>query len=89
MPSQVSHPSVSAGSEETFQKADLENKLSQTRTSWSCMMRYSQTSVVERLELRLAGWCSTSSDPSSDLHLLLPKALISLCLALSTDSSLA
>mmetsp|Transcript_9591 Transcript_9591/g.17335 ORF Transcript_9591/g.17335 Transcript_9591/m.17335 type:complete len:470 (+) Transcript_9591:84-1493(+) len=50
MPSQVS-----AGSEEAYQKANLENKLSQTRTSWSCMMRYSQTSVVERLELRLAG----------------------------------
>mmetsp|Transcript_43596 Transcript_43596/g.102778 ORF Transcript_43596/g.102778 Transcript_43596/m.102778 type:complete len:467 (+) Transcript_43596:101-1501(+) len=49
MPSQVS-----AGSEEAYKKADLENKLSQTRTSWSCMMRYAQTSVIERLELRLA-----------------------------------
>jgi len=37
-----------------YSKGDLENTLSQTRTSWSCMLRYSQTAIVERLEHRLA-----------------------------------
>mmetsp|Transcript_59595 Transcript_59595/g.141803 ORF Transcript_59595/g.141803 Transcript_59595/m.141803 type:complete len:470 (-) Transcript_59595:85-1494(-) len=49
MPSQVG-----SGSEAEYKTATLENKLSQTRTSWSCMMRYAQTDVVERLEHRLA-----------------------------------
>eukprot|EP00928_Gymnodinium_smaydae_P005499 TRINITY_DN11875_c0_g1_i1.p1 TRINITY_DN11875_c0_g1~~TRINITY_DN11875_c0_g1_i1.p1 ORF type:complete len:160 (+),score=21.76 TRINITY_DN11875_c0_g1_i1:57-482(+) len=41
-------------SSEEYAKGDLENAISQTRTSWSCMLRYSQTSIVERLEHRLA-----------------------------------
>jgi len=41
-------------SEEEYSKGDLENTLSKTRTSWSCMLRYAQTSIVERLEHRLA-----------------------------------
>mmetsp|Transcript_106788 Transcript_106788/g.297243 ORF Transcript_106788/g.297243 Transcript_106788/m.297243 type:complete len:453 (-) Transcript_106788:230-1588(-) len=41
-------------SEEDYSKGNLENALSTTRTSWSCMMRYAQTAVVERLEHRLS-----------------------------------
>eukprot|EP00439_Symbiodinium_sp_Y106_P062033 s1027_g9.t1 len=40
-------------SEEDYDKGNLENTLASTRTSWSCMLRYAQTSIVERLEHRL------------------------------------
>jgi len=40
--------------ETAYAKGDLENAYSQTRTSWSCMLRYSQTDVVERIEHRLS-----------------------------------
>eukprot|EP00435_Cladocopium_sp_Y103_P022864 s880_g5.t1 len=36
-----------------YDRGSLENILAPTRTSWSCMMRYAQDSVVERLEHRL------------------------------------
>jgi len=52
MPSLVGQATYS--SDEEYSKGDLQNALSNTRTSWSCMMRYSQTVVVERLEHRLA-----------------------------------
>eukprot|EP00913_Durusdinium_trenchii_P012912 g12125.t2 len=47
--------------EQDYERGKLENMLAQTRrfgasitrTSWSCMMRYAQDSVVERLEHRL------------------------------------
>lgn len=35
-------------------KGNVENTVSRTRTSWSCMLRYAQDSVVERLEHRIA-----------------------------------
>ncbi|CAK0875174.1 unnamed protein product, partial [Prorocentrum cordatum] len=41
-------------SQEDYKTGNLENALSTTRTSWSCMLRYAQTAVVERLEHRLA-----------------------------------
>jgi len=39
--------------EQDYDRGNLENVLAPTRTSWSCMMRYAQDSVVERLEHRL------------------------------------
>lgn len=51
-PSMVGQATYST--EEQYSKGDLENMLSETRTSWSCMIRYAQTSIVERLEYRLA-----------------------------------
>jgi len=44
-------PSLVAGSKKA---TDMSNAISQTRTSWSCLTRYSQTVVVERIEHRLA-----------------------------------
>eukprot|EP00930_Biecheleria_cincta_P056478 TRINITY_DN42593_c0_g1_i1.p1 TRINITY_DN42593_c0_g1~~TRINITY_DN42593_c0_g1_i1.p1 ORF type:complete len:458 (-),score=65.92 TRINITY_DN42593_c0_g1_i1:15-1388(-) len=41
-------------SQEDYDRGNLENMLAPTRTSWSCMLRYAQTSVVESLEHRLA-----------------------------------
>lgn len=41
-------------SEEDYGKGNIENALSTTRTSWSSMIRYAQTSVVERLEHRVS-----------------------------------
>eukprot|EP00401_Gymnodinium_catenatum_P040252 CAMPEP_0117572766 /NCGR_PEP_ID=MMETSP0784-20121206/60537_1 /TAXON_ID=39447 /ORGANISM="" /LENGTH=437 /DNA_ID=CAMNT_0005371169 /DNA_START=26 /DNA_END=1336 /DNA_ORIENTATION=- len=41
-------------SEEQYARGELENAVSKTRTSWSCMLRYAQTAVVERLEHRVA-----------------------------------
>lgn len=41
-------------SDEDYAKGNLSNVLSETRTSWSCMLRHNQTSVVERIEYRLA-----------------------------------
>jgi len=55
-------PSLVAGAQSA---KDLENKMSTTRTSWSCMTRYSQTEVLERIEHRLA---STSGIPLSQLE---------------------
>mmetsp|Transcript_83531 Transcript_83531/g.259481 ORF Transcript_83531/g.259481 Transcript_83531/m.259481 type:complete len:458 (+) Transcript_83531:64-1437(+) len=52
MPSMVGQATHS--SEDDYSKGNLENTLSTTRTSWSCMMRYAQTAVVERLEHRLS-----------------------------------
>mmetsp|Transcript_110485 Transcript_110485/g.330528 ORF Transcript_110485/g.330528 Transcript_110485/m.330528 type:complete len:458 (+) Transcript_110485:114-1487(+) len=52
MPSLVGQATYST--EDEYSKGNLENTLSTTRTSWSCMMRYAQTSVVERLEHRLS-----------------------------------
>jgi len=52
MPSLVGQATNS--SEEDYSVGNLENALSTTRTSWSCMLRYAQTHVVERLEHRLA-----------------------------------
>lgn len=52
MPSLVGQATNSTDAE--YSKGDLENTLSKTRTSWSCMMRYAQTSVVEHLEHRLS-----------------------------------
>lgn len=52
MPSLVGQATYT--SEEDYGKGNLENTLSTTRTSWSCMMRYAQTAVVERLEHRLS-----------------------------------
>lgn len=46
---------VGAGDEKAYKNEKLENTLSKTRTSWSCMMRYAQTDIVERLEHRLSG----------------------------------
>jgi len=44
-------PSLVAGAKKV---EDKENTYSQNRTSWSCLTRYSQTAVVERIEHRLA-----------------------------------
>jgi len=52
MPSLVGQATYST--EEDYRNGNLENAMSKTRTSWSCMMRYAQTSVVERLEHRVA-----------------------------------
>ncbi|CAJ1368763.1 unnamed protein product [Effrenium voratum] len=49
-------PSLVGANNRTVQdyaKGNLENVLAPSRTSWSCMMRYAQDSVVERLEHRL------------------------------------
>jgi len=37
-----------------FEQKNVNNTVSQTRTSWSCMLRYAQTDVVERIEHRVA-----------------------------------
>mmetsp|Transcript_67254 Transcript_67254/g.105891 ORF Transcript_67254/g.105891 Transcript_67254/m.105891 type:complete len:475 (+) Transcript_67254:54-1478(+) len=52
-------PSLVGGGEkqpaaDQVKQGQVENYVGQTRTSWSCMTRYSQTSVLERLEHRLA-----------------------------------
>lgn len=52
MPSMVGQATYNPDA--TSGKSELENTVSMTRTSWSCMMRYAQTEVVERLEHRLA-----------------------------------
>mmetsp|Transcript_2119 Transcript_2119/g.4786 ORF Transcript_2119/g.4786 Transcript_2119/m.4786 type:complete len:464 (-) Transcript_2119:118-1509(-) len=52
MPSLIGQAALSP--EDQSSKSNLENALSATRTSWSCMMRYAQTAVVERLEHRLS-----------------------------------
>lgn len=45
---------ATGSSDDQYASGDLQNTLSKTRTSWSCMLRYSQTSIVERLEHRLS-----------------------------------
>jgi len=52
MPSLVGQATKST--EDEYSKGNLENQLAETRTSWSCMCRYAQTDIVERLEHRLA-----------------------------------
>lgn len=52
MPSLVGRATYVDG--EDYGEKAMKNTLSQTRTSWSCMLRYSQTGIVERLEHRLA-----------------------------------
>jgi len=50
-------PSLVGGAKQAKAITDqgsVENSVSQTRTSWSCMLRYSQSKVVERLEHRIA-----------------------------------
>lgn len=37
-----------------FDEGTVENSVSQTRTSWSCMLRYAQDDVVDRIEHRVA-----------------------------------
>lgn len=51
--------------DEDYSSGNLQNALSTTRTSWSCMLRSAQTSIVERLEHRLA---SMSGLPLSQLE---------------------
>jgi len=41
-------------SEEDYQRDNLDNAVSRVRTSSSCMLRYAQTAIVERIEHRLA-----------------------------------
>mmetsp|Transcript_14134 Transcript_14134/g.24891 ORF Transcript_14134/g.24891 Transcript_14134/m.24891 type:complete len:468 (-) Transcript_14134:124-1527(-) len=53
MPSMVGGSAYVKSKEENAPKS-LENSVSQNRTSWSCMLRYAQTNVVERLEHRVA-----------------------------------
>eukprot|EP00929_Paragymnodinium_shiwhaense_P021252 TRINITY_DN13911_c0_g1_i1.p1 TRINITY_DN13911_c0_g1~~TRINITY_DN13911_c0_g1_i1.p1 ORF type:complete len:467 (+),score=91.33 TRINITY_DN13911_c0_g1_i1:84-1484(+) len=45
---------VGQGSQKQYQANNMTNALSKTRTSWSCMTRPAQTSILERLEHRLA-----------------------------------
>eukprot|EP00419_Tripos_fusus_P009733 CAMPEP_0172661392 /NCGR_PEP_ID=MMETSP1074-20121228/4670_1 /TAXON_ID=2916 /ORGANISM="Ceratium fusus, Strain PA161109" /LENGTH=447 /DNA_ID=CAMNT_0013477149 /DNA_START=22 /DNA_END=1365 /DNA_ORIENTATION=- len=48
----------------------LQEKVSNGRTSWSCETRYSQTSVLERLEHRLAGLAGLPVSQIQKLHLV-------------------
>lgn len=63
MPSLVGRATYS--SDEGYSKNKMKNTLSQTRTSWSCMLRYAQTGIIERLEHRLA---SVAGLPVSQLE---------------------
>lgn len=55
MPSLVGGASYVAGKQADIkEQGDVANSVSQTRTSWSCMLRYAQTNVIERLEHRIA-----------------------------------
>lgn len=54
MPSLVGGANYVKGKSNDFAKDAVENTVSQTRTSWSCMLRYAQTDVVQRLEHRIA-----------------------------------
>lgn len=56
MPSLVRDGSSPSGQEKSIEKSEDTNlnRVSHTRTSWSCMLRAVQTSVVERLEHRCA-----------------------------------
>lgn len=55
MPSLVGGANYVAGKQgEDADQGSVENSVSQTRTSWSCMLRYAQTDIVERLEHRVA-----------------------------------
>lgn len=50
-----------------YRAGDLDNMRSKTRTSWSCMMRYAQDSIVQHIEHRLA---SITGMPISQLERL-------------------
>lgn len=57
MPSQVGGAKQAANTGpagKDLTQEDLDNTVAQSRTSWSCMLRYAQTDVIERLEHRLA-----------------------------------
>lgn len=68
MPSLVGQATNS--SDEDYAKGNLENALSQTRTSWSCMLRYAQNSVVERLEHRVARMAGLPVDNMERLNMV-------------------
>lgn len=50
-------PSANYVEAENKQGEGLENSITESRTSWSCMLRYFQTSVVNRVENRVATIC--------------------------------
>jgi len=61
---------VGQGSQKEYEKNNLNNALSLTRTSWSCMTRPAQTAIIERLEARIASIAGMPLDHLERLNLV-------------------
>lgn len=61
---------VGSGTEEEYQKNKLTNQVTGFRSSWSCMLRVGQTSIVEGIEARIAFAAGLPIDQLERLHLV-------------------